>query len=388
MRKYFISMLFLTLPLVSSAHNYDATDINPTSWKQVELKYSDIIDGKAYPAEIKLLRPIQWLEENGIDQVGKRAVFSLPEFGIDQVEVTVTDITDTRVDTKDIDWHMGKTKIVIGTFKRYAQDVRTYAFKDEKGNIEQINATPNHPFYVVNQQAYVAIDDIEDRNELISQSGQKVRLVCFDVNQKSCGKRVSNQVPVMVYNIEVVAQHIYYVGKYNTLVHNTGCGIDLELGSTSLKGASNQKVGKFINQYVNKHVTKSFTRETLKREVAYGEPLHEMNKRSYTFRDNLIEFGKRSSPKEVNNDWARYTKMIGYGDCEAMACLGRLAAETAGFDRSINMEYVAGHRLLSIGSGRLRYIIDPWANTHGYLAPNGYELIDTGSGFRGRVFSQ
>ncbi|GGF96693.1 MULTISPECIES: polymorphic toxin-type HINT domain-containing protein [Cysteiniphilum] len=240
MRKYFISMLFLTLPLVSSAHNYDATDINPTSWKQVELKYSDIIDGKAYPAEIKLLRPIQWLEENGIDQVGKRAVFSLPEFGIDQVEVTVTDITDTSVDTKDIDWHMGKTKTVIGTFKRYAQDMATYAFKDENGNVEKINATPNHPFYVINKQAYIAIDDITTNDNLISQSGEILQLICSEEQISSCGRSYyKGDKPIIVYNFEVQLDHVYYVGKNKVLVHNI-CNPEYEfLGyhGTNLKNA-------------------------------------------------------------------------------------------------------------------------------------------------------
>ncbi|WP_440994748.1 polymorphic toxin-type HINT domain-containing protein [Cysteiniphilum litorale] len=201
--------------------NYDLMSITPKTWQQVTLNYTDQIDGQPYPAEIKLLRPIKWLEENGIDQVGKRSTFSLPEFGIDQVEVTVTDITDTKVDTKADDWRKEKTKTVISTFKRYAQDVRTYTFIDEKGNIEQINATPNHPFYVVNQQAYIAIDEVAANDVLISQLGKKIRLLCPIGKVVRCGEQFNNDgKPVLVYNLEVYQQHIYYVGRDAVLVHN------------------------------------------------------------------------------------------------------------------------------------------------------------------------
>ncbi|WP_192483021.1 MULTISPECIES: polymorphic toxin-type HINT domain-containing protein [Cysteiniphilum] len=248
MRKYFISILFLTLPLISSAHNYDAVNITPRLWQQVTLNYTDMIDGRSYPAEIKLLRHSQWLKESGIDQVGRRSVFSLPEFGIDQVQVTVTDINDIKVDTKDTDRRKEKTKTVTGTFKRYAKDVRTYAFKDEKGNIEQINATPNHPFYVVNQQAYVAIDDITINDNLISQSGNIVKLVCVKGKMLSCGKPYSQtQSPTIVYNIEVYQEHVYQVGLSSVLTHNVyGSGAKKWASASTPRGLSYPPNGKPI----------------------------------------------------------------------------------------------------------------------------------------------
>ncbi|WHN65307.1 polymorphic toxin-type HINT domain-containing protein [Cysteiniphilum sp. QT6929] len=225
----------------SQVTNYDLMSITPKTWQQVTLNYTDLIDGQFYPAEIKLLRPIKWLEENGIDQVGKRSTFSLPEFGIDQVEVTVTDITDTKVDTQDTDWRKEKTKTVIGTFKRYAQDVRTYTFIDDKGNIEQINATPNHPFYVANQQAYVAIEDITINDSLISQSGKLLQLICSGEQISSCGRSYyQGDHPIIVYNFEVQLDHVYYVGKNKVLAHNACVPPEYEfLGyhGTNLKNA-------------------------------------------------------------------------------------------------------------------------------------------------------
>ncbi|WP_192483020.1 MULTISPECIES: polymorphic toxin-type HINT domain-containing protein [Cysteiniphilum] len=227
LRNTFLLGLFISsLSFIASAQapSYDLISITPKTWQQVTLNYVDLIDGRSYLAEIKLLRPSKWLEENNIDQVGKRSIFSLPEFGIDQVEVTVTNITDTRVDTKDIDWRKEKTKTVTGTFKRYAKDVRTYGFKDENGNIEQINATSNHPFYVVNKQAYVAIDELTVSDELVSQLGKAVKLVCPVDKNSSCGERYNkNGKPVVVYNLEVYRDHVYYVGK-GVLTHNVYTG--------------------------------------------------------------------------------------------------------------------------------------------------------------------
>ncbi len=216
-------LLISRLSLAASAQvtNYDLISITPKTCQQVTLNYIDQIDGQSYPAEIKLLRPIKWLEENDIDQVEKRSIFSLPEFGIDQVEVTVTDITDTKVVTKGTDWHKEKAKTVIGTFKRYAQDVRTYTFIDENGNVEKINATPNHPFYVINKQTYIAIDDITTNDNLISQSGNIVKLICEKDQMVSCGEHINKDGrPVVVYNLEVYMKHVYYVSKSDVLVHN------------------------------------------------------------------------------------------------------------------------------------------------------------------------
>ncbi len=206
----------LTLP------SYDLESITPETWQQVTLNYNDIIDGKEYPAEIKLLRPIEWLKANGIDEVGNKALFSLPEFGVDSVEVNVTEINATNIDTSNIDWQKQSSRPVITTFKRYAEDVRTYSFKDEQGNIEKINVTPNHPFYVKSKADFVEIDKISVSDKLVSQTGKQVKLVCPVGQESSCGQRYNKYFePIEVYNLEVYHEHVYFVGHKQLLVHNT-----------------------------------------------------------------------------------------------------------------------------------------------------------------------
>lgn len=204
--------------------SYDNEVITPATWQQVELKYLDVINGKEYPAEIRLLRPVDWLEENNMDQAGSMVNLSLEEFGIVNVNAEVMAIKPAALDISTVDWAKSKARPVIGTFKRYAEDVRTYTFKDEHGNIDKINATPNHPFYVRNKDDFIAIDDISVSDELVTNLGKEVRLVCPIGKNAGCGEQYNKDgKPVLVYNLEVYQQHIYYVGN-GVLVHNACTG--------------------------------------------------------------------------------------------------------------------------------------------------------------------
>ena len=204
-----------------SLPSYDLMAITPSTWKKVDLSYIDQINGKAYPAQIQLLRPITWLQKHNMDQVGNKVTLSIPEFGIDNIYATVNKVASVQLNTVNIDWSKTKSRPVIGKFKRYASDVRTYRFKDSEGHIETINATPNHPFYVQNKQAFMPISQVSATDQLLMQSGEQVHLICESGKKKSCGKQYNhNSEPVVVYNLEVYRKHTYYVGQRKILVHN------------------------------------------------------------------------------------------------------------------------------------------------------------------------
>lgn len=202
--------------------SYDMIPITPMTWQEVDLSYIDIIKGKSYPAEIKLLRPIEWLEENGMDKVGNHVNLSIPEFGVINVHATVIAIKPTKLDTSKTDWSKIDSRPVIGTFKRYAPVVKTYIFKDlSTGEISTINATPNHPFYVKNKHEFVPIEDVEATDKLVNSRGQAIKLICSKGQSNHCGMLYNkNAKPVLVYNLEVYQRHIYFIGKANILVHN------------------------------------------------------------------------------------------------------------------------------------------------------------------------
>ena len=206
--------------------SYDILPITPETWQQVNLSYSDVINGKIYPAEIKLLRPTKWLEDNGMDEVGNKIHLSISEFGVENVSAIIISITATTIDTSQIDLSAMNSRPVIGAFKRYAEEVRTYIFKDANDHIEEITATPKHPFYVKNKSQFVAIEDVSPTDQLINSSGQTVKLICNKNQINHCGKLYNTDgKPVPVYNLEVYKEHVYYVGN-GLLVHNSCLGKD------------------------------------------------------------------------------------------------------------------------------------------------------------------
>ncbi len=205
--------------------NYDLEAITPTTWQKVELKYSDVFNGKRYPAEIKLLRPVKWLKDNDMDKVGNKVNLSIPEFGVRSVHATVTAIKATTLNTSKIDWFRMNSRPVIGRFVRYAPIVKTYTFKNvNTGRITTINATPNHPFYVENKYKFVPIEDVTSNDRLVNSAGQVIKLICNNGQNKHCGKLYNtNGKPIPVYNVEVYQKHVYFIGDDRVLVHNV-CG--------------------------------------------------------------------------------------------------------------------------------------------------------------------
>ena len=147
------SSLNQTLQATITHPVYDAIPITSKTWEEVDLKYYDLIQGKRYPGNIELLRPIKWLKEHQLAKVGNHVRLSIPEFAVNQIDTTVMAIKPTSLDTTAIDWSKQDPRPVIGKFVRYAPVVKTYTFIDQHGHSEKIHATPNHPFYVLRSYA-------------------------------------------------------------------------------------------------------------------------------------------------------------------------------------------------------------------------------------------
>ena len=219
-------LLFSLTPLAQAADknpSYDNIPITPKTWQEVDLSYHDIINGKSHPASIQLLRPIAWLERHGMHKVGNNVTLSIPEFGINAIHAQVTAIKPTRLNTSNIDWSTRDTRPVIGKFKRYAPVVKTYRFRNfSTGKVSIVHATPNHPFYVKNKHAFVPINKVSMHDDLVSDSGESIKLLCPYYKRSHCGQSY-NKKPMPVYNLEVYQKHVYFVGTNNILVHNV-CG--------------------------------------------------------------------------------------------------------------------------------------------------------------------
>ena len=113
-------------------------------------------------------------------------------------------------------------KMVTGLFMQHVVNVRRYTFKDiTTGKTGAINATANHPFYVKNRSAFIPIEKITGSDNLITETGQSVKLICPKNRKNHCGVAYGGDQPRPVYNLQIAHRHTYFVGKnYKILVHN------------------------------------------------------------------------------------------------------------------------------------------------------------------------
>ena len=112
--------------------------------------------------------------------------------------------------------------IVTGLFMQHTVNVRRYTFKDiTTGKTGTINATANHPFYVKNRSAFIPIEKVTNSDNLITETGQSVKLICPENRKNHCGLPYGDGQPRPVYNLQIAHRHTYFVGKnYKILVHN------------------------------------------------------------------------------------------------------------------------------------------------------------------------
>ena len=114
------------------------------------------------------------------------------------------------------------TNMVTGLFVQHAVNVRRYTFKDvTTGKKDTINATANHPFYVKNRSAFMPIEKVTSSDNLITETGQSVMLICSGNRKDHCGVAYGNDQPLPVYNVQIAHRHTYFVGEnHRILVHN------------------------------------------------------------------------------------------------------------------------------------------------------------------------
>ena len=227
--------------------SYDSQPITPQTWEEVDFVYyhdfpckvtciDKIIPGcrKANgdrgkvvlrcTEHMNLLRPKtmvrQWQQEQ--KKQGRVSV-TIKEFGVNNVHGYITAIKPTTVNTTHLDINRSHQSPAISFFGRHVLKVRTYQFKDV--NTEQIisiSATPEHRFYVKNYNAFVPIQDLSPKDNLISATGHQIHLLCKGNRNSHCGVSYGVKgVPVEVYNLEIYQKHRYFVGKAQILVHNT-----------------------------------------------------------------------------------------------------------------------------------------------------------------------
>ena len=145
--------------------------------------------------------------------------FSMKEFGIFNVHAYITGVKKYISVTKNN--IIPDSVHVTGKFIRYTREVNRYIIKDKQTNaISVINATPNHPFYVINKHKFIPISKISLSDSLVTLSNHPAYLMFSSSNDFSPKTGSKKNKLTHVYNIEIEKKHIYFISKLNILVHN------------------------------------------------------------------------------------------------------------------------------------------------------------------------
>ena len=169
---------------------------------------------------ITLLRPASVINLWRQQQITKGYLsFSMKEFGIINVRAYITAVNQYIP--------AGKNNItpdtvpVTGKFMRYTLTVNHYTIKNNKTDaITVVNATPNHPFYVVNKHRFVPVSRVLQNDLLITLPNDRAHLIDYVNNNNQCNINSKKNTLTRVYNIEAQKKHVYFISKLNILVHN------------------------------------------------------------------------------------------------------------------------------------------------------------------------
>ena len=145
------------------------------------------------------------------------------EFGITNIQGHINKVTPADISSVNnkIDKVSSPYVPATGIFIRHVSDVREYTFKNIKTNVVfSVKVTPEHPVYSVNRQAFVPVSQLLPEDQLLSENGQKIQLICQYGIKKDCSTYFNKGEITAVYNIEVEQRHTYFVQDEKILVHN------------------------------------------------------------------------------------------------------------------------------------------------------------------------
>lgn len=117
-------------------------------------------------------------------------------------------IEDIKVQDNVYSYNLVSDSIIVDTVANVLNRYTDHIYKIKVGS-EIIEATSEHPFYVVGKE-WVKAKDLKQGDKLKTSS--KSTLTISEINYK--------EVEVMVYNIEVSKNKNYFVTKSKVLVHN------------------------------------------------------------------------------------------------------------------------------------------------------------------------
>jgi hypothetical protein len=211
----------------------DPTAVDPAGWRLVRLRTAKPA-GSDNLVDIELLRPLEWLRENGV-AAGGTMQFVLPELELDgPAEVLAVEACPPP--------ERGRGRVVTGTFTTARCEVLELRLA---GQADALEPTPPHRFFSEDRQDWIAARDLRPGERLRTASGQVAAVE--SIRLKPGQHRV--------YNLEVEQEHQFFVGEAGVLVHNAYSeqarlrlrGLPEELGVYHIKGNGKKYTGSAVD---------------------------------------------------------------------------------------------------------------------------------------------
>ena len=190
----------LDIPLTP---DYDQIEITPDTWKIAVLNVYKT-DGSI--AEVKLLRPNTWFENENLRQVGDSTWLNLSNINLSGTTV-VQAFVATKLDTRSSE---ARALLacgyypVLATFKHKSDEVLYIRFT----NGDKIGTTAPHPFWSLDRDGWIAAGELRKGERLKIATGYTI-----------LDSSVVVPIPTTVYNLESWKVHNYQVG--DIVVHNS-----------------------------------------------------------------------------------------------------------------------------------------------------------------------
>jgi hypothetical protein len=188
-----------------AAHNPEADqqvrrapDPDPATWRRLTLR----VDRPGVCRfEVELLRPLAWLESEHA-AAGRTVRLRQPEMGLDDPAAVLAVGPCPAI-------RPGPGRVVTGTFAHETEGNLVDVAVDGLGG--PIGCTTAHPFWSEDRGRFVGASDLR--------VGERLR------TERAGVRRVTALTPrpgrAVVYNLEVDAEHAYFVSPWGVLVHNS-----------------------------------------------------------------------------------------------------------------------------------------------------------------------
>ncbi len=176
------------------------SDIRPETHRVIRL---EMIQHEAL-YELSFVRSLTWLQEQNA-QAGESIPFVMEEMGLNALARVISIEPCPEIEPDDGTGRM----VVTGTMKHLAGNVLEI---QTEGDAEPLGVTGTHPIWSVDRQDFVVASQLEIGESLEQADGTVTQITRITPTRGP---------PVMVYNLEIDAEHVFRVGDDGVLVHNS-----------------------------------------------------------------------------------------------------------------------------------------------------------------------